>query len=124
MRKVDTLLQANQWLSQKVGTTFSVELLGSGAGGDDRQLVFGDAHALGQDDAEAVEECGLGLVRLGDASQAVLAWVAVGNTTSCDWMRASSSRMVRGEFPRPARCCHISRLFHSTKARKHTRIWA
>jgi hypothetical protein len=27
--------------------------------------------------------------------------------------------MVRGEFPRPARCCHISRLFHSTKARKH-----
>ena len=38
-------------------------------------------------------------------------------------MRASSSSTVRGEFPRPARCCHISRHFHCTKARKHTRIW-
>src|SRR5579864_7293356 len=44
--------------------------------------------------------------------------VVVGNTTSFDWIRASSSRMVRGEFPRPARCCHISKLFHSTNARK------
>jgi len=25
--------------------------------------------------------------------------VAVGNTTSWDWMRANSSRIVRGEFP-------------------------
>jgi hypothetical protein len=30
----------------------------------------------------------------------------------CAAMRASSSRIVRGEFPSPARCCHISRLFH------------
>ena len=25
---------------------------------------------------------------------------------------------MRGALPSPARCCHISRLFHSTKARK------
>src|SRR6202048_3183570 len=39
-------------------------------------------------------------------------------------MRASSSSTVLGELPRPARLCHISRLFHSTKARKQTRICA
>src|SRR6516225_2453921 len=51
-------------------------------------------------------------------------WAAVGRTTSWDWIRASSSSTVLGELPRPARCCHISRLFHSTKARKQTRMWA
>ncbi len=30
--------------------------------------------------------------------------------------------MVRGALPRPARCRHISRLFHSAKARKQTRM--
>jgi hypothetical protein len=34
-------------------------------------------------------------------------------------MWASSSSTVRGELPRPARLCHISKVFHSTKARKH-----
>jgi hypothetical protein len=27
--------------------------------------------------------------------------------------------MVRGELLRLARCCHISRLFHNTKAKKN-----
>src|ERR1700732_1342678 len=73
LRKIDPLLQANQWLNRKVGTTFSVEWLESGAGCDDLELVFGDAHALGHDDAEAVEECGLVGIGLGDTSQADLA---------------------------------------------------
>ena len=50
-----------------------VEGTGSGAEGEDRGLVFWEAHALGQDDAEAVEERGLGGVGLGDATQADLA---------------------------------------------------
>src|SRR5262249_4192661 len=37
-------------------------------------------------------------------------WVAVGKTTSWDWMRASSSRMVRGELPRPALLPHFEAL--------------
>ena len=36
------------------------------------QLLFREAHALGQDDAEAVKECGLGWFGLGDATQANL----------------------------------------------------
>jgi hypothetical protein len=72
-----------------------------GADGEDRGLVIWKAHALKQVEIEAVEERGLG-----------------------GWMRASSSRMVRGELPSPARCCHISRLFQSRKARKQTRMLA
>lgn len=34
--------------------------------------------------------------------------VGVGKVTSWDLMRASSSSTVRGELPRPTRCCHIS----------------
>jgi hypothetical protein len=43
-------------------------------------------------------------------------WVMIGNTISCERIRASSSSTVRGEFPCPARSCHISRLFHSADA--------
>ena len=39
---------------------------------------------------------------------------ASGSTTSVLWMRASSSSTVRGLLPSPARCCHCSRVFHST----------
>ncbi len=31
---------------------------------------------------------------------------------------------VRGQLPSPARACHSSSVFHSTKARKHTRMCA
>jgi len=41
----------------------------SGAGGECGQLLFGEAHAFGQDDAETVEQGGLGGVGLGDAAQ-------------------------------------------------------
>jgi hypothetical protein len=40
-------------------------------------------------------------------------WVAVGNTTSWDWMRASSSIMERGELPSPVRLCHISSVLEA-----------
>ena len=51
-------VQANQRLSQEVGTAFLSEVVGSGACSECRQLVFGKAHALGQGDAEPVEKCG------------------------------------------------------------------
>src|SRR2546425_1722407 len=38
----------------------------------------------------------------------------VGSTTSVLWMHRSSSRIVRGLRPSPARCCHCSRVFHRT----------
>ena len=41
----------------------------SGATRDDWQFVFGETHALGQDDAEAVEKCGLSGIGLGDAAK-------------------------------------------------------
>ena len=46
-----------------------VEDGGSGGGCGGRQLPFGQSHALGQDDAEAVKQGGLGGVWLGDAAQ-------------------------------------------------------
>ena len=84
-----------------------------------RQLVLGEAHALGQDDTEAVEQSGLGGIWLGHAAQTNLA-VRCGRQD--DILGLDARQTVRGELPRPARCCHISRLFHSTKARKQTRI--
>jgi len=36
-------------------------------------LVLGKTHALGQDETETIEECGLGGVWLGDATQAEVA---------------------------------------------------
>ena len=45
---------------------------GSGGEGEGRRLVIGRAHALGQDDAEAVEKRRLGGVGLGDAAQSDL----------------------------------------------------
>jgi hypothetical protein len=80
--------------------------VGSGAEGGGR-IEVGAAHALGQDDAEAVEKGGLGGIGLGDAAQADIAMVGVGKTTSWDWMRASSSSTVRGELPRPALLPHL-----------------
>jgi hypothetical protein len=84
--------------------------------------MFGRPHPFGQDDAEAVEKRGLGGVGLSDAAQANL---TVGGGRQDHVMRLDARQLFddrRGEFPRPARCCHISRLFHSTKARKQTRI--
>ena len=46
---------------------------GSGGGSERWRFVFGKAHALGQDNAEAVEEGGLGNVGLRHAAQADLA---------------------------------------------------
>ena len=59
-------------LDEKSSLHFSweVEL---GAESEDRGLVIWNAHALGQADAEAVEERGLGGVGLGDATQSDLA---------------------------------------------------
>jgi hypothetical protein len=87
----------HQCLSRKDGTTI---WCGSGSGADceERRVVFGEAHALGQDYAEAVKKRGLSGVGLGDATQSDLPCVAVGRTTSWDWMRASSSRIA------PASC--------------------
>jgi hypothetical protein len=61
---------ANECLSQKVVSTFWIRGVGSGAGSECRQLVFGKAHALGQGDAEPVQKCGLSGVGLRDAAQA------------------------------------------------------
>jgi hypothetical protein len=47
--------------------------------------MFGEKHALWQSNGEAVDECGLGSIRLGHAAQQPR--VALGNTTSWDWMR-------------------------------------
>ena len=46
---------------------------GSGAERKRGLIEFGQAHALGQDDAEAIKERGLGGVGLGDAAQADIA---------------------------------------------------
>ena len=56
-------------LAEKSSLHFRFEWRRSGAGCEGRQPLFGEAHALGQDDAEAVEKGGLGGVRLGDAAQ-------------------------------------------------------
>src|SRR5260370_18093235 len=45
----------------------------SGAGGEGRSLVLGEAHGQWQDDGEAVEESGLCGIGLGDATQTYLA---------------------------------------------------
>src|SRR5580692_7626664 len=69
LRNLRGQIQANRCLSGKVGTTFSVRL-GLGAAGEGWQFGFGEAHAFGQDNAEAVEEGGLSVIGLGDATQA------------------------------------------------------
>ncbi len=48
-------------------------MLWSGADCESGKRAIFDAHALGQDDTESIEECGLCGVRLGDAAQANLA---------------------------------------------------
>jgi hypothetical protein len=52
--------------------------------------VFGEAHSLWQDDAEAVEECGLGGIGLGDAAQADL---TMGGGWQHDIVRLNSSEL-------------------------------
>ena len=66
-------LQANQWLSGKVATTFLVQGRESGWGGERRREGLGQAHAFGQNDTEAVEQGGLGRVGARDAAQADIA---------------------------------------------------
>lgn len=60
-------------LADKSALHFWSDSWRSSAGGEGRQLVFGEAHTLWQDDAEAVEESGLCGIGLGDATQADLA---------------------------------------------------
>src|SRR6476660_6151786 len=86
--------------------------------------MFCKTHALAERDAEAVEERGLSRIWVGNAAQADVAVGCGGQDNVVRLNGASSSRIVRGALPRPERLCHISRLFHSTKARKQTRIWA
>src|ERR1700722_11477775 len=45
----------------------------SGSSGEAWRRVLGDAHALGQDDAEAIKKRGLGVVGVSDTSQTDLA---------------------------------------------------
>src|SRR5882762_9787564 len=60
-------------LAEKSSLHFWSSSWRSGAGGDRRSLVFGEANALWQDYAEAVEESGLCGIGLGDATQTDLA---------------------------------------------------
>jgi hypothetical protein len=46
--------------------------------------VLGKAHALGQDDAQAIEKSGLSGIGFGQQRKRICPCVAVGNTTSCD----------------------------------------
>lgn len=48
----------------------------------------------------------------------------VGSTTSVLRIVRSSSKMVRGLRPSLARCCHYSKVFQRTEAKKQTRMWA
>ena len=52
--------------------------------------MFGEAHALWQDDAEAIEECGLGGIGLGDAAQPDL---IVGSCRQHDVVRLNSCEL-------------------------------
>jgi len=86
------------------------------------QVLLGEAHALWHGDAETLEESGLCRVWLGDAAQANLAM-------RCGRQDDILGLNAREFFQDDARgiaetcaACHISKLFHSTKARKQTRI--
>src|SRR6476620_11124076 len=73
-------------------------MVGSGAGCEYRQFVFGDAHTLGQDNAEAVEECSLGDIRLRHAAQANLALCCGGQDhimrlNTCEFFKDRSRRV-------------------------------
>jgi hypothetical protein len=75
--------------------------LGSGTGSECRQLVFGEAHALWQDDGETVEECGLDGIGLGDAAQADL---ALAETTCLAWGLGRRAGLARSKHS------HLGRL--------------
>src|SRR5712691_10236695 len=77
-------------LAEKLALHFLKEMW-SGADLEDWQVWLCNAHALGQDDAEAVEECGLGGVWLGHAAQADLA-VRCGRQH--DIVRLNASKLV------------------------------
>jgi hypothetical protein len=75
--------------------------------------------AFGKFQAEAVEQGGLSGFGAHHAANAQLTArltgsSASGKTTSVLWMRPNSWRMVRGLWPKPARACHCSRVFHRT----------
>ena len=77
-----------------------------------------------QEDAETVNERGLGGIGLGYAAQADL---AMGCGRQDNVVRLNAGELfengARG-VSETGSLCHISRLFHRTKARKQTRIWA
>ena len=85
--------------------------IGSGAEGQGRQLGLGEAHALGQDDAEAVEKRGLGGVGLGDAAQADL---TVGGGRQHHVVRLDARELIehgaRGVAEAGAALPHLQRL--------------
>ena len=88
----------------------------------ERQVEVVGTHAPGRNEVEAAEQPRLSGIGLSDPALAELAVVAVARMTSCNWMQASSSSTARGELPRPGCRCQISRVFHSEKARRATRI--
>ena len=86
------------------------------------QILLGQAHALWQRDAEAIEESGLGWVWLGYATQANLS-VRCGRQD--DVLGLNAFEFFQNDTWRIAETCtalpHLE-VFHSTKARKQTRI--
>src|SRR6478736_8374926 len=81
-------------------------MVGSGAGCEYRQFVFGDAHTLGQDNAEAVEECSLGDIRLRHAAQANLALCCGGQDhimrlNTCEFFKDRSRRVSEARMLLP-----------------------
>jgi hypothetical protein len=97
-------------------------MLSSGDESEVGRFAVVEAHALWHRDAKAIEERGLSGIRLGDAAQAD---IAVRCGRQHDVVRLDGREFFEdgsGELPRPERCCHISRHFHITKARKHTRM--
>ena len=79
-------------------------MLCSGADGESGELAVFAAHALGQDDTEAIEECGLGGVGLGDAAQANL---AVGCGRDDDVVGLNAGQLLKDGPGRVAETCAL-----------------
>jgi len=61
--------------------------------------MFGEAHALWQSNARRSMSAAWAASGWVTQRSRICPRVVVGNTTSWDWMRASSLRTVRGELP-------------------------
>lgn len=76
----------------------------SGGGGELRRPVFGEAHAFGQEDAEAVEESGLCGVGLSDAAQADL---SMGGDRQDHVMRLDPRELFEDRTRRISEACSL-----------------